>query len=251
MELQVALQGWNNARMWDGSVSAGLIAWTGVAAGCHHALTGPDHLAGVAPFAATQGRRAWRIGVAWGLGHATGAALGAIVALSLRSVLPGVEERLSSISETLVGVVLCVVGAFGIHAWVRSRSHAHPHSHDGVPHEHGHLHLLGRPHRDNAGEGASIPHRHGHSAYALGVVHGAAGLSHLFAVLPALALPGIALPCIYLAGYGTGSLASVTTFAGILGCIAPSSRQGRVRMLLVCSSAASLLVGLAWIVHPF
>ncbi|MBI5362186.1 MAG: High-affinity nickel transporter, partial [Planctomycetes bacterium] len=58
------------------TANALLVLAAGLGAGALHALAGPDHLAGVAPFAARAGRRAWRVGVAWGVGHAAGALLG-------------------------------------------------------------------------------------------------------------------------------------------------------------------------------
>lgn len=218
-----------------------LVAWAGLVAGVLHAVTGPDHLAGVAPFAASRGARAWRVGAAWGMGHAAGALGAAALALALRASIPGVEEHLSAFSERAVGVLLVAIGVIGLHALVRSRAHTHSHVHAGSAHEHLHLHVW--PWRRSASE-----HRHGHGAFALGTLHGAAGLSHLFAILPALALPGVIAPACYLAAYGLGCLASVTVFAGVLGRIATPSRA---RVVFGASSALSLAVGLLWIVHPF
>jgi hypothetical protein len=210
----------------------------GLLAGGAHALTGPDHMAGVAPFAASQGRRAWRVGLAWGLGHASGAAIAAGIAVALRAWIPGLEEHLSAVSERIVGVVLCCVGAIGLRAALRTTTRTH--RHDGLEHSH---FLLSRV--LDAGHAS----RTGHSAFVIGLLHGSAGLSHLFAVLPALALPGIVEPALYLAGYGGGSLLAITGFAGLLGRLA--SDASRVRMWLAATSGLSLLVGLAWIVHPF
>ena len=39
-----------------------LIAFTGLLAGCFHVLSGPDHLAAVAPLALSSRTRAWREG---------------------------------------------------------------------------------------------------------------------------------------------------------------------------------------------
>lgn len=188
--------------------------WLGLLAGGQHALGGPDHLAGVAPFAAAGGRRAWRVGLAWGLGHASGALAAAIVALSLRASIPGVEENLSGISDRIVGILMCVIGAFGISAAIRAHEHAHP------------------------------PRR---SPFALGLFHGAGGLSHVFAVLPALGFAGVLLPAIYLSGYAAGSLALVTAFAAGIGRLAPESRPRARRGLLFAASTLSVVVGLVWI----
>lgn len=205
-----------------GALGAGLFA------GGHHALAGPDHMAGVAPFAARAGRHAWRVGAAWGLGHTAGALAAAALALALRESVPGIEDRLSAVSERLVGAVLCVVGAWGLRGALRRG--AHEHEHEGVRHAHAH------PER-----------QHAHSAFSIGLLHGAAGLAHLLAVLPALALPGVALPAIYLGGYALASLVALTLVAATLGRC--SSSFGSVRAWVGTMSAAALGVGLFWLVH--
>lgn len=192
----------------------------GLGAGAHHALTGPDHLAGVAPLASSSARPGWRVGVEWGFGHAAGASLAALVALLLRNEIPGIDERLSAVSEIVVGVLLCVLGALGVSRALRGRTTLFAHDENAPSHAH-----RARP------------------AFVLGLVHGAAGMSHLFAVLPALALPGTLLPAVYLAGYGAGSLVTITAYATVLGWIA----RERVRWVLGVSSAASVVVGVLWI----
>ncbi len=46
------------------------LAFAGLVAGFVHVLSGPDHLAAIAPYAVDGKSRAWRTGVRWGLGHA-------------------------------------------------------------------------------------------------------------------------------------------------------------------------------------
>ncbi|MDZ4773160.1 MAG: hypothetical protein SGI72_08510 [Planctomycetota bacterium] len=191
--------------------------WIGVLAGGQHALTGPDHFAGVAPFAATSGKRAWRVGLVWGLGHASGALAAAAIALVLRAWIPGAEEHVSSVSDRIVGILMCVLGALGLRAAVRAHEHVHAPT---------------------------------TSPYFLGLFHGAGGLAHLFAVLPALGLPGLLLPTTYLTGYAVGSLACVTAFAAGFARLAPESSPIARRRLLVVASSASIAVGLFWIVRP-
>lgn len=190
------------------------VAGAGLLAGVHHALTGPDHMAGVAPLVAAARRKPWRIGFSWGLGHAGGALIAAGIALALRSRIPGLEEQLSAVSERIVGIVLCVIGALGLRAALRREQSAHAHP---------------------------------RSAFGLGLVHGAAGLSHLFAVLPSLALPGLLLPALYLGGYAAGCLGALTGFAAVLGRLP----RARARLWLGLTGGASVAVGLCWIVHPF
>ncbi len=47
-------------------------AFAGLVAGFVHVLSGPDHLAAIAPYAVDSRSRAWRTGVRWGLGHTAG-----------------------------------------------------------------------------------------------------------------------------------------------------------------------------------
>ncbi len=197
----------NNANM-----EPTLIALTGAGllAGAHHAWSGPDHLAGVAPLVSATRSRAWRIGLHWGLGHTVGALLAATLALLLREQMPGMEATLSAWSERIVGLVLCVIGALGLRAVLR-RGDLFAH------------------------------HEQRHSAFGLGLLHGAAGLAHLFAVLPALALPGVLAPVVYLSGYALGSLGAITLFASLLG------RTSRFRASLAISSGLSVLVGVWWL----
>lgn len=209
------------------ALAAFATAGAGLLAGGHHALTGPDHLAGVAPFAVDARERAWRVGAAWGAGHALGALAAAALALVLRARIPGIEEQLSALSERLVGVVLCVVGAIGLRAALRARGeHAHPHAH--------------------AGDASLVGRSPARSAFGIGLVHGAAGLAHLFAVVPALALPGVALPALYLGGYALGSLGALTLVASLLG--RSSARFGSPRRWVGAASVVSLAVGVFWLV---
>jgi len=135
------------------------------------------------------------------------------IALALRARVPGLEEQLSAVSEQVVGVVLCVIGALGLRAALRRPEESHAHT---------------------------------HSAFGLGLVHGAAGLSHVYAVLPSLALPGVALPACYLGGYAAGCLGALTVFAAVLGRLP----RRHARLWLGVTSGASLATGVVWIVRP-
>src|SRR5207247_5796494 len=61
---------------------------TGFVAGIVHVWSGPDHLAAIAPLPARKPRRAWLPGARWGPGHSAGVAVGGLVSLWLRVVLP-------------------------------------------------------------------------------------------------------------------------------------------------------------------
>ncbi len=61
---------------------------SGAIAGAYHVLSGPDHIAAVAPLALSARSRSWRTGCTWGIGHASGVLVVAVTAVLLRDVLP-------------------------------------------------------------------------------------------------------------------------------------------------------------------
>jgi len=190
--------------------------FAGLAAGLLHVFSGPDHLAAVAPLASGRTRSSWRTGLEWGLGHTAGVLLIAALLLWLREQLP--LDLVSAYSERMVGVALIAVGGWGIwKAWTQSTvAHAHTH-------------------------GAS---------FAMGTIHGLAGSSHLFGVLPALAFAARIDSVFYLAGFGVGAITGMSAFAAGMGLL--SLRFGtnahRYRGLLYTSSAAALVIGGVWLV---
>jgi hypothetical protein len=89
-----------------------LALFAGLVAGAVHVVTGPDHLAAVAPLAVDARASAWRAGLRWGLGHSAGVAVVGLLALGLRETLP--IDALSSVSERLIGVTLIGLGLWGV-----------------------------------------------------------------------------------------------------------------------------------------
>jgi hypothetical protein len=194
-----------------------IAALAGILAGFVHVLSGPDHLAAVAPLASGGDRQSWRAGALWGLGHSSGVIIVGLLALLLRGWLP--LEWLSSWSERMVGIVLIGIGLWGFHRAFRARVHTHSHAHP-------------------------------HAAFGVGILHGLAGSSHFLGVLPALALPGLAASLGYLGGFGIGTVAAMSGFATVIGLIATRTQhRGPVatRWLLSACSTFALLVGIAWL----
>ncbi|HMB69861.1 MAG TPA: High-affinity nickel transporter [bacterium] len=215
----------------------------GILAGSVHVVSGPDHLAAVAPLAVSGRRRAWAAGVRWGLGHSLGVFVVAAVALLLRDALP--LESISAWSERLVGVVLIAIGLWALRSATRNHVHVHEHEHNGLRHAHVHVHTPGTEHEE------PHAHSHAHAAFGVGALHGLAGSSHLLGVLPALALPTNAAAVAYLAGYGIGSIAAMGGFALAVGRFA--HRLGGdgtgLRRLLGAAGTAAIAVGAFWIVR--
>jgi hypothetical protein len=218
--------------------------FAGLAAGLLHVFSGPDHLAAVAPLAVGQGnahdahrieglalserstvRRSriegWRTGLQWGIGHTAGVVLIAALLLILKERLP--LDLISTYSERIVGVSLIVIGAWGI--WgARGRgrygARVQSHSHAGV-------------------------------SFTVGTIHGLAGSSHLFGVLPALAFSARVDSILYLAGFGIGAIAGMSAFAAGIGLLSArwgGNHQRRYSGVLYASSAAALVIGGFWLV---
>ncbi len=192
----------------------------GVAAGLLHVFSGPDHLAAVAPLASNRERGHWQTGLQWGIGHTMGVLLIAALLLLLKEQLP--LDAISAYSERVVGASLITIGSWGLRrAWVLRCSSAEVHSH--------------------ANMGPS---------FAMGTIHGLAGSSHLFGVLPALAFPSRASSVLYLAGFGLGAIAGMTTFSAAVGLVSSklSRRSRSYSGALYASSAVALVVGGVWLV---
>ncbi len=136
--------------------------------GMTHALEA-DHLAAVATLASrsTNVRTAIRTGLLWGLGHMTMLALVGGVALAIGTAIP---EQLAALLETLVGVMLVVLGIAALR--VHDAVHRHP--------------KRWRP-------------------FVVGLVHGMAGSAALV-MLAAGAVHDVALGVGYVLFFGIGSL---------------------------------------------
>lgn len=204
-------------------------AWIGLLAGLVHALSGPDHLSAVAPLVVEERRRGWTTGLLWGMGHSVGVWGVGLVALALRGLLP--VDRLSSVSERLVGAVLIGVGLWGLRRVWLARS-----SRDAAaetPHHH------------------PLPARPSLAALWIGTLHGFAGSSHVLGILPALALPSAAASLAYVIAFGLGSIAAMVAFSSALGLVALRLTAGGPRayqLLLATFSAVSIVVGGWWLI---
>jgi hypothetical protein len=215
-----------------------LTAITGVLAGVFHVLSGPDHLAAVAPLAASDRRRGWVAGWTWGVGHASGVVLVAVIAVLLRDVLPAIDV-ISVWSERLVGAALIVIGLWALRR--SARVHSSPHAHGSLAHDHLYVH---------AGPAWVRRLGHAHASFCLGILHGVAGSSHFFGVLPALALPTRTAALTYVGAFGIGTVAAMTAFAAAIGAAGARTTHGAWahRGMLLAASALALSVGTWWLV---
>jgi hypothetical protein len=192
-------------------------ALAGLGTGALHALSGPDHLLGVAPHALACRRAAWRVGLAWGIGHGAGTAAVAAALLALASALD--PAAIEGWAERGAGVALVALGVLALAA-LRRASPGAP-SGTGAPR----LRLL----------------------LAVGIVHGALGAAALVPVVLAASSPGLAR-ALFLGGSWVGGAAAMAVLTAWLATVARSPRLAallpRVPRL---AAAASIAVGLAWL----
>jgi ABC-type nickel/cobalt efflux system permease component RcnA len=218
---------------------------TGLIAGVVHVWSGPDHLAAIAPLAVRRPRGAWVPGMRWGFGHSAGVAMIGLLLLSLRNRLPLTSvDWLSLQGERLVGVMLIGIGLWALRRALRHNVHAHEHDHGGSRHVHLHTHRHGHKH-ENDGE-----HQHTHTAFAVGILHGLAGSSHVIGVLPTLAFPTMAQAVAYLGAFGVGTVISMTSFSWVMGAITERFTLGSVKVyrgLLGFSAVTAMAVGVFWL----
>lgn len=236
------------------ALQASLGLGAGLGAGVLHVLTGPDHLAALAPLSLTRGsarpRQSWRIGAAWGLGHALGSGLLVAAALVLRQVLP-VEHfaSFSATAEHLVGYLLLGLGGWGLWQAARLRLHVHEHAHDGRVHRHLHVHGAGRAAHGGSSQPDQLHANHWHLPVGIGCLHGLAGAGALLWLLPGLGMatgPMVA----YLVGFGIAgvvAMAAVTRLLAGVGRLRVLQRRGYYNGLLAAVSLVTLGVGGVWL----
>jgi len=124
----ILLQSTEDRRLENTSISINLVKMsaaelisTGVLMGIVHVLTGPDHLSAIATLTGSNishrsGSAFW-LGVKWGVGHSFGFILvgGVLIAIeesSSESI--GMDERLSRILESFVGVFMIGLGIYSL-----------------------------------------------------------------------------------------------------------------------------------------
>ena len=225
--------------------------FTGTLAAALHVLSGPDHLAAVAPLSVEKHNKSWKIGLFWGLGHLSGMLLIGVLVSIFRDFIP--VERISAHSEQLVGLVLIAIGFWSFWQIRRKpgKAHKHPHIHQEAE-SYVHIHK----HRHDA-EGS---HSHTHeseepqgnwAAFSVGTLHGLAGVSHFILFLPTLSFESNFDSALYLIGFAAGTVISMTLFSIILGKAAQKAVLNHKDRLFTgirfTTGIFAVLVGLYWI----
>ncbi len=225
--------------------------FTGILMSSVHVITGPDHLAAVTPLAIENKKKAWHIGLFWGIGHVAGMLLIGGVYLLFREYID--IKMISGYSEYLVGIVLIGIGLWSIY-----KVYGHFHTHHAHPHVHTqpepYVHIHSHEHENE------FNHKHSHSktrkqnnitAISVGTLHGFAGVSHFVLILPTLALPTFADSVFYLSGFALGTILTMVAYALIMGLVAIRSSKANqasvFKYLRLIAGILAILVGIFWL----
>jgi hypothetical protein len=193
-----------------------LVFLSGLFAGSLHVLSGPDHVAAIAPLAMRTAGARRALGAVWGVGHGGGVALWLVLAAFFRT---GWSYQLPAEAlEALVGVALMALGTFSFFR----RDHGAP----------------------GVAEARARPGRV--AALLLGALHGSAGASHLLALLPTLGLPTPGVVS-YAAGYLLAGVLAMAGVAGLLGRLS-GKLQGHLELSQLRRGCALLVfaLGAVW-----
>jgi cytochrome c biogenesis protein CcdA len=184
--------------------------------GLRHA-SDPDHLAAVSTLIASEPedgtRRAGRLGLAWGLGHATTLALFGLPIVLFNAYLPDAAQRGA---EGLVGLVIMFLAGRLLVRWRRGHFHAHSHRHGDTEHRHLHPHVAHRARHDHAHEPEVRLGRSPTQAFGIGTVHGMGGSAGVGVLLLAT-IPDQAEAVAALMVFALGTAVSMAALSSALG----------------------------------
>ena len=214
--------------------------------GLKHA-TDPDHLTAMATLIVGDERhgtrRAQRLGLAWGLGHAT-----TLFAFGLPVVLVGsaLPEGVLSAAELAVGVLIIVLAVRLLIRWHHGVFHVHTHTHGDVEHAHPHVHEDAQEHAHaHAHEHRHSPGRTAGAAFGIGLVHGVGGSAGAGVVLVG-AISGGGLGVLALALFAAATAASMAITSAAAGyALARGWLHRRLDAAVPALGTLSLLFG-AW-----
>ena len=222
----------------------------GLIASILHVIAGPDHLAAVAPFAIESKRKAWKIGLFWGVGHLVGmVAIGLLFAL-FKEIIP--VDAISKYSEQLVGIVLVGIGIWSFYRIFKKKKkhkHLHVHAEDApVIHSHEHQHDHNSTHHHKHPEKLK---QNNLASFSIGILHGLAGISHFLLFLPVLGFETQSDSMAYIIGFALGIVVAMVTFAFVIGKISSLVKNGHNEIFFngirFAGGLFALVIGIYWI----
>ena len=222
--------------------------FAGIIAAILHVISGPDHLAAVTPFAIESKKKAWKVGLFWGIGHLLGMLSIGVLFLLFKDLIP--IERISEHSEQFVGIVLIFLGLwilFKIFKKEKNHKHLHVHSNENFAiHKHSH-------HHNSEGK-----HNHKHpqlkqgiiASTSVGFIHGLAGIAHFLLFLPVIGFSSKFDSVKYIMGFAIGTLIAMISFAVVIGRISDFSKKDHndtfFKGIRLAGGLFALLIGIYW-----
>ena len=197
-------------------------ALAGLGSGALHAVSGPDHLLSLAPLSLGIGRRAWRVGLVWGLGHALGTLLCVATVMAVASALD--LNVLETWGERLAGGALVATGGVGLRRWAAHRP---------------------------PGQGTAASKKGAATAWSvlsIGLIHGMTGAAAVLLLLPAAVSSSLAWQALYLGGFVFGSTLAMAALTAALaaGSKAMPKPEALLRHVPAVASFGSVVLGGWW-----
>ncbi len=223
----------------------------GLLASILHVITGPDHLAAVLPFAIESKKKAWKIGLAWGIGHLLGMITIGLLFVLFKELIP--IQKISEHSEQLVGIVLIGIGSWAIYRIFKKQDqhkHLHVHSENApIIHKHTHEHTHETAHEHKHPKTIKQSYA---ASFSIGVLHGLAGIAHFLLFLPILAFESQMDSMLYIVGFALGIILAMTIFAFVIGKIASSEKSGHNELFFngmrLTGGLFAIIIGAYWLV---
>ncbi|WJX42516.1 Chloroplast protein FOR GROWTH AND FERTILITY 2 [Trifolium repens] len=217
-------------------------AWTGFFAGCLHTLSGPDHLAALAPLSIGRTRlESAAVGALWGCGHDAGQLIFGLIFLILKDRLH--IEIIRTWGTRVVGLTLLVIGAMGIKEASEAAAPC-------VALENGECDVGGYESLNNP---ATRKKKIGFATFATGIVHGLQP-DALMMVLPALALPSRLAGAAFLTMFLVGTVVAMGGYTVFIGSCSQALKDRVPRItekLTWASSLIAIALGFAIIISQF
>lgn len=217
-------------------------AWTGFFAGCLHTLSGPDHLAALAPLSIGRSRmESAAVGALWGCGHDAGQLLFGLLFLLLKDRLH--IEIIRTWGTRVVGLTLLVIGAMGI----REASEVPVPC---VALENGECEVS---EYEALSSQPAAKKKIGFATFATGIVHGLQP-DALMMILPALALPSRLAGAAFLLMFLVGTVIAMGSYTVFIGSCSEALKERVPRItekLTWASSLIAIALGLALLVSQY
>ncbi|KAH7437162.1 hypothetical protein KP509_05G059200 [Ceratopteris richardii] len=205
-------------------------AWMGLVAGCLHTLTGPDHLAALAPLSVGRSKlESVAVGALWGCGHDAGQVIFGILFLLLKDKLH--IEILRTWGARVVGMTLVAIGITGIRE---------AHEAAVIPCLAGDASGFAPNGLQHVDSDSNAKRNTVFATLATGIVHGLQP-DALIMILPALALPSRFAGAAFLSMFLLGTVLSMSCYTAFIGSCSTALQKRVPRITEHLAWGSSLL----------